>query len=68
MPTINESVCVFPHQRSSARGVASMAPQYHCCQSAKIPFPMRTKFNNRQLLEKPITLERKGIFTITTFC
>ena len=24
--------------------------------------------NNRQLLEKPITLERKRIFTITTFC
>ena len=51
-------VCAFPHQRSSGRGVASMAPQYHCCQS-KIPFPMRT--NNRQLLEKHITLARKGI-------
>ena len=24
--------------------------------------------NNRRLLEKPITLERKGIFTIATFC
>ena len=24
--------------------------------------------NNRRLLEKPITLERKGIFTIAKFC
>ena len=24
--------------------------------------------NNGRLLEKPITLKRKGIFTITTFC
>ena len=24
--------------------------------------------NNRQLLEKPIALEQKGIFTIATFC
>ena len=48
-----------------ACGVALMAPQYHCFQS-KIPFPIVQ--NNRQLLEKAITLERKGIFTITTFC
>ena len=32
----------------------------------EIPFPMRT--NNRQLLEKPITLKQKGIFTIAMFC
>ena len=44
-----QSVCVFPHQRSSARGVALMDLQYHCCQ-LKIPFAMRA--NNRQLLEK----------------
>ena len=33
----------------------------------KNPFSHENK-NNRQLLEKPITLERKGIFTIATFC
>ena len=30
------------------------------------PFPMGT--NNRRLLENAITLERKGILTIATFC
>ena len=30
------------------------------------PFPLGT--NNRRLLENAITLERKGIFTIATFC
>ena len=56
-------MCVLPHQRSFAHGVASMDLLYHCCQS-KIPFPKGT--NNRRLLENAITLERKGIFTIAT--
>ena len=53
------------HDRSSARGVASMAPRTTVA-SRKSPFPWEQ--NNRRLLEKFITLERKGIFTITMFC
>ena len=55
-------MCAFPHHRSSARSVASMAPQYHCCARLPVENPLSYENKkNRRLLQKRITLERKGI-------
>ena len=54
----------FPYWRSSARDVALMAPHWPSTTAANQKSPSHENKFNGQLLEKAITLERQGIFTI----